>query len=116
MLSRIQYMLTEDLLNRYVKKTSIINNTITLVVALMTTLFVCYGFYYKTDNTLSAHEQSIADSKAEINNLKTSVNNTAVFQGATSEQVKAIQDQISDIKSSQNRIEDKLDKILLKID
>ena len=108
-------MLTEELLNKYIKKTNIINNTITITIGLFTTLFVCYGFYYETNTTLSTHDKSIEDSKLEIDNLKTAVNNTAVFQGATREQVKAIQDQINDVKNSQNRIEDKLDKVLIKI-
>ena len=114
-MSRIHYMLTEELLNKYIKKTSIINNTITITIGIFTTLFVCYGFYYNTNTTLTSHEKTIENTKVEIDNLKTAVNNTAVFQGATREQVKAIQDQINDVKNSQNRIEDKLDKILIKI-
>jgi septation ring formation regulator EzrA len=101
-------------LEKHLKRFSIINNIISIVLALTTALSVGYGFYYSTTNTLSSHTQEIVDIKKNVESLTEAVNSSAIYQGSNKEQVKAIQEQVNDIKKSQDRIEDKLDRLILK--
>ena len=101
-------------LEKHLRKTTITSNVISITVALITAISVGYGFYFKTTTTLREHSDQIIEVKTNINELKDAVNNSAIFQGATKEQMKAVQDQVIDVKNSQIRIEEKLDKIILR--
>lgn len=101
-------------LEKHLRKTTITSNILSISVALITAISVGYGFYFKTTLTLKTHSEQILEVKTNIDELKDAVNNSAVFQGATQEQMKAVQDQVIDVKNSQIRIEEKLDKIFLR--
>lgn len=101
-------------LEKHLRKTTITSNVLSILVALIAAVSVGYGFYFKTTITLKEHTEQINDVKTNIKDLTDAVNNSAVFQGATKEQMKAVQDQVIDVKNSQIRIEEKLDKIFLR--
>lgn len=107
-------MIDNITLEKHLKKFSIANNVISIVVALGTALAVGYGFYYKTTDTLENHTQEIKEIKFSVDELSVAVGNTAVFQGASKEQIKALENQVSDVKKTQDRIEDKIDKLIMR--
>jgi uncharacterized protein HemX len=108
-------MNTDNLtLERHIKKSTITSNFVSVLVALITALGVGYGFYYNTNNTLNSHTTQIQDVKTDVESLKDAVNNSAIFQGATGEQIKSVELQVNDVKNSQIRIEEKLDRLILK--
>ena len=107
-------MLDNATLERHLKKFSITNNVISIIVALTTACSVGYGFYYKTTDTLEMHSTQIEEIKTSVNELNVSVNNSAVFQGASKEQIKSLENQVSDVKKTQDRIEDKIDKLIMR--
>ena len=108
-------MNTEHLtLEKHLKKSTITSNLVSVIIALLTALSVGYGFYYNTNSTLDSHTLQIKDVKTDVESLKDAVNNSAIFQGATGEQIKAVEVQVNDVKASQIRIEEKLDRLILK--
>jgi len=86
---------------------------ISLVLGLLASLGVCYGFYYNTNSRLDKHTTEIIEVKSDVKELTNAVNNTEIFQGASKEQIKALENQVIDVKKSQERIEDKIDKLIL---
>lgn len=88
---------------------------ISLVLGLIASLGVCYGFYYNTNSRLDKHTTEIIEVKSDVKELTKSVNNSAVFQGASKEQIKALETQVDDIKNTQVRIEDKLDALIMQV-
>ena len=101
-------------LEKHLKKATITSNLVSVVLALITALSVGYSFYYKTNDTLDTHTTQIQEVKADVKVLTEAVNNSAVFQGATQEQMKAVQEQVIDVKKTQIRIEEKIDRLILR--
>lgn len=85
-----------------------------LVIGILTSVGVCYGFYFKTNDKLELHSEKINTIEVNIVKITDAVQNSAVYQGATKEQIRALENQIGDIKKSQDRIEDKLTLLINK--
>ncbi len=101
-------------LEKHLKRTTFTSNILSVIVALLTAFGVGYGFYYNTNNTLDNHTIQIREVKKDVESLKDAVNSSAIFQGATGEQIKAVEVQVNDVKNSQIRIEEKLDRLILR--
>ena len=78
---------------------------ISLVLGLLASLGVCYGFYYNTNSRLDTHTTEIGEVKKDIKDLTSAVNSTAVFQGVSKEQIMSLEKQLNEVKQSQVRIE-----------
>jgi len=106
-------MTTDNLiLEKHLKRTTLWANFSSLIVVLIALLTFWYAFYYGTTETLTTHTEEIGEIKKDVKDLKDDVNNNAVFQAAMKEQMKAIQDEMASVKHSQERMEDKLDKLI----
>lgn len=101
-------------LEKHLKKFQLLDNLLSLIIGIISFTIVGYAFYYQTTDTLQVHSAQIKEMKSDISTLTVSVNSTAVFQGAINEQMKAITNQVSDVKKNQERIEDKIDKLILR--
>lgn len=99
---------------RFLKKTTITNSIISIVLALVTAIAVVLGFYYNTKSTINAHTIEIKEIKIEVKSLNDVLNQFSVLQNGEKEQIKALQDQIVDVKKSQERIENKIDKLIMR--
>ena len=102
------------ILERFLKKTTITNSIVSIVLALVTAIAVVLGFYYNTTSTINAHTIEIKEIKIEVKSLNDVLNQFSVLQNGEKEQIKALQDQIVDVKKSQERIENKIDKLILR--
>lgn len=102
------------ILEKFLKKTTITNSIVSIVLALITAIAVVLGFYYNTTSTINAHTIEIKEIKIEVKSLNDVLNQFSVFQNGEKEQIKALQDQIVDVKKSQERIENKIDKLILR--
>ena len=107
-------MLDNATLEKHLKKFQIVTTVWSLAFGIITAIGVCYGFVYKTNSKLDGHTNEIIQVKKDVQTLTEAVNNSAVYQGASKEQIKALENQVSDVKKGQDRIEDKLDKIIMK--
>lgn len=99
-------MTTEHLtLEKHLKKTSLVSNTISLVIAMITALSVGYGFYYNTKSTLEQHGSDIKEVKQEVRDVNQKINDTDVFKGISEERFKEMDEKIT-------KMDEKLDKLL----
>lgn len=86
---------------------------VSLALGILASIGVCYGFYYNTNSKLDAHTDSIESIEVNMGSMSEEIKNTAIFQGASKEQIKALENQVTDVKKSQDRIEDKLDRLIM---
>lgn len=100
-------------LEKHLKKFQLTANILSLAIAIITALGICYGFYYKTNETLDTHTEKIESMEISLGSMSESMTNNAVFQGASKEQIKALENQVIDVKKGQDRIEDKLDRLIM---
>lgn len=107
-------MLDNITLERHLKKFQLTANILSLAIGLVTASGIGYAFYYKTTNTLDTHTLQIEEVKADVQDLTVSVNNSVIFQGASKEQIKSLENQVADVKKTQDRIEDKIDKLIMR--
>ncbi len=96
---------TSSLLEKHLKKTTITSNVISSFIAIVIALSICYGFYFNTTATLSAHTTDIRQVKEDVVDIKNKLSDNTSFQGVT-------QAQQNDMKARIQRIEDKQDKLL----
>ena len=78
------------LLEKHIKKTTILSNVITMVAAVVGACLVGYAFYYDTTSTLDQNTRDIQEVKIEVNSIKTTLQDNAVFQGISKTEIEAI--------------------------
>lgn len=95
----------QEILEKHLKKSSLISNTVSLVIALVTALSVGYGFYYNTKATLLKHGEEIQEVKKDVRDVNQKINDTDVFKGVSEEKFKEMDEKIT-------KMDEKLDKLL----
>ncbi len=102
------------ILERSIKRTTITSNVISVVVSLGTALFIIYGFYFKTNSTLESHSDEIKEVKGEVYIIKEKINESEVSSGISKAEMKALQEKVNGIDGKVDKMDEKLDKILLR--
>ena len=107
--------MTEEhkLLEKHVKKTTIIANLISLVVGVGCFLFIIYGFYYETSDSISTNTEDIKNMENRFNVLEEKYNDTEVFQGVSKTEILQLQKDVNTMQQSLDKQNDKLDRILM---
>jgi len=102
------------LLERSIKRTTVISNAVSVGVSVVTAIFLIYGFYYKTNTTLDSHTEQIKEVKVDVVNIKEKINEAQINEGVSKAEMKALQDKVNGIDTKVDRMDEKLDKILLR--
>lgn len=100
-------------LERHLKKTTKLASFISVIVGFCTTLFVMYGFYYKTTETQDEHSESIKEVKKDVTEIKQKINTAEIFQGVSQAELNALQDKVNVIAKTVDKMDDKVDKLLV---
>jgi len=95
-------------IEKTLKRTSLMNTLMSLLVAILSTATIGFGFYYNTKSTLSQHDNDIKEIKQDVENTKLKVNEINVFRGVSSAEMKNLEKKV-------DKLDSKLDKILLKM-
>ena len=93
-------------LEKHLKKTTIITNIFSMLVAGITTLAIVNSFYYNTTNTLNRHTVQINDVQKDVKVIKENIKDAQIFQGVSSAE-------ITDMKEKVDKMDEKLDRILM---
>lgn len=93
-------------LERHLKKTAILTNAVSVIIALATALSVGYGFFYNTKATLNDHTTEIQKVEKEVIDIKTKINETDVFKGVYESELKQLQKKV-------DNMDEKLDRIIM---
>lgn len=102
------------LLERSIKRTTVISNAVSIGVSVFTAVFLIYGFYYKTNTTLDSHTEQIKEIKTDVVNIKEKMNQAELSEGVSKAEMKALQDKVNGIDNKVDKMDEKLDRILLK--
>jgi hypothetical protein len=102
------------ILERSIKRTTVISNVVSVVVSIGTALFIIYGFYFKTNTTLNNHTDEIKEVKTEVKAITDKINESEVTAGVSKAEMKALQDKVNGIDTKIEKMDEKLDRILLK--
>ena len=93
-------------LEKHPKKTTIITTVFSMLVAGITTLAIVNSFYYNTTNTLNRHTDQINDVQKDVKVIKENIKDAQIFQGVSSAE-------ITDMKEKVDKMDEKLDRILM---
>lgn len=102
--------MTEEHLNleRHIKKTTLLSNSVSLLIALFTALTIGYGFYYSTKSTLEQHTVEIRDVKDQVIKIDGKMNEVNVYKGISETEIK-------ELKQKVDKMDVKLDRILIEV-
>jgi len=100
-------------LEKHLKRFSLINNFVSVSIALVTALGVGYGFYYNTKFTQTEHTESIKELKLDVNEIKVQLNKTTLNGGISGAEITNLKNDVARIEANQNRIESKIDQVLI---
>lgn len=100
-------------LEKHLKKITIVSNVVSMVAAVIGACLVGYAFYYDTTTTLNQNTNDIQSVKDEVNEIKTTLQDNAVFQGVSKYEIEAIKKQMNGVEDKVDRIDEKLDRIIL---
>jgi len=106
--------LEKTTLEQHLKRTTKVSSAIAGIIATLGSLAVVYGFYYNTNGTLSEHTESIRKVQSDVIEIQVKISESAVFEGVTKAQYKALEDKVNSIDTKMDKIGDKLDLILIK--
>lgn len=99
-------------LESHLRKTTIVSNILSIVVALVVAMGVGYGFYYNTTATLENHSTDIKEIKEDVHVMTDHINEMDVFKGVSIVEIETLEDQVEDVETSINKMDDKLDRII----
>lgn len=102
-----------SILERHIKKTTIISNIVGVLVALGATLSVGYAFFYQTRFTQNEHSASIREIKNDVSAIKQELNSSNLTGNVSVVEINNLKKDVNRIEANQNRIEEKIDKMLI---
>ena len=100
------------ILEKHIKRANFISTTLSIVVTILTATTIAYGFYYNTKGTLNRHTEDIQELKGDVTEVKNKVNESAVFQGVSTTEIKSLQDKMNSIDKKVDKVDEKLDKLI----
>ena len=101
-----------SLLEKHLKKTAVVSNVLSIMVALVVAMSVGYGFYYNTKSTLESHSEDIQEVRTTVESVEDHLNDIDVFQGMSKTEMKSIEDKVEKNLQYIEKMDEKLDKIL----
>ncbi len=101
-------------LEKHIKRANFISTTLGIIVTVLCATTIAYGFYYNTKGTLNQHTEDIKELKVNVTEVVTKVNESAVYQGVSSTEIKALQDKVNSIDSKVDKVDEKLDRLIAK--
>jgi len=102
------------LLEKSIKRTTITSNVVSVAVSIGTALFIVYGFYFRTNTTLESHTSQIEQVQEDVRVIDDKINQSELSAGISKTELKALQDKVNGIDTKVDKMDDKLDRILLK--
>lgn len=105
--------INQSVFERHLKKTVLVSNLLGIIVACLTAFAVGFGFYYKTIYTQEAHTESIQELQKDVVELTESQVLNSYSNGMSKVELDNLKDRIFRIESTSDRIEDKIDKMII---
>jgi len=94
--------------DRALKRSSLVSTVMSLIVAILSTLAIGFGFYYNTQSTLISHEKDLKQIRIDVEATKTKVGDIEIFRGVSGAEMRNLEEKV-------DKLDRKLDRILDKI-
>ena len=95
-------------IEKTLKKSSLISTILSIVVALVSTLAIGFGFYYQTKASLEQHDKELIELKSDVEKTKIKVGELSIYSGVSSSEIENLEKKV-------DKMDEKLDRILQKI-
>tara|TARA_R110002153_G_scaffold54854_1_gene152511 strand:+ start:1261 stop:1587 length:327 start_codon:yes stop_codon:yes gene_type:complete len=95
-------------IERMMKKSSLISTILSIIVALLSTCGIGFGFYYQTKASLEQHDRELIELKQDVEATRMKVDELSIYRGVSSAEMENLENKV-------DKIDVKLDKILNKI-
>tara|TARA_R110000824_G_scaffold314339_1_gene501188 strand:+ start:705 stop:1034 length:330 start_codon:yes stop_codon:yes gene_type:complete len=95
-------------IEKALKRSSLVSTILSIVVALLSTFAIGFGFYYQTKASLEQHDKEIIELKTDVVATETKVDELTIYRGVSSSEIKNLEKKV-------DKLDRKLDEILLKI-
>lgn len=92
----------EKIIDKAIKKTTLIGTSIGILAAVFAALGVCYGFYYNTTTKLENHDLKIDTIQKQINVLDEKHLDDEIFKGTYKVEIQSINDKVEKIDEKQD--------------
>ena len=99
-------------LESHLRRTTIVSNVLSIVMALVVAMSVGYGFYYNTTSTLKEHSSDIKEIKIDVSEMSENINEMDVFKGVSSIEIESVNSKVDKLEKSVEKMDDKLDQII----
>lgn len=99
--------------NAALQKTTKLSGFVTSLMTLGGVLFMFFGFYYKTTRADEEQTHEIIEVKKDVAEINSKINQSAVYQGISTAEYNALKDKVADIEKTVDKIDGKLDRILI---
>jgi seryl-tRNA synthetase len=96
------------------KKLNITQQVVSIGITIVTTMVVVYGFFYNMSKTIEVHTSQLKELQDEINEMRKTTEANEVYKGVSATEMKAVQDKVSSIEAKVDRMDEKLDRILMR--
>mgnify|MGYP003655151107 CR=1 FL=1 len=101
------------ILEKHLKKSTIISNVISICIGLIVAIGVGYGFYFSTKTTLASHSLDIIEIKDDVTKLNVITNETLVFRGVSTSELNSLNSRVIKLDQTLGKVSDKIDKIII---
>jgi peptidoglycan hydrolase CwlO-like protein len=95
-----------SVLERTLRKTTFTSHIVSMFIAIVSAIGVGYGFYFNTNSTLNKHERQIEAIEKDVKTNTEILNEIQVNKAVTSSQINSLEKKV-------DKIDEKLDKLLL---
>ena len=103
----------ETTLIRRVNRSTFLSNLISITFAVGITFTFAYGFFYNSKANDEQQNKKNIEQDNDIIEIKKSIQNAAVFEGTSDVELKALKESTVEIKAHLDKLDDKIDRILL---
>ncbi len=101
-------------LERHLKFTTVVSNIVAVIMAIGAAWAMVQGFYYKTNQMIQIHSESIQESQREIKVIKENVTSAEINLKVSAAELEDMKEKINRMETKIDKMDDKLDIILLR--
>lgn len=102
-----------SMLESHLKKTTKVTAFIASLISIVASFFFAVGAYYRLKGSDEQQNQKIFQTEAKVTVIENKLTETAVSQGVSTTEIKTLQRDVSELKESVGKMNDKLDRILI---
>ena len=110
---QLSQVYSPEIIASILQKPKLISWLMSVFIAVISSVIVVNTFYYKTTVTLEEHGQSIQEIKKDLNAVQGNMQDVKVYQSSNTVEIRFLKERVQELDSKMDKMNDKLDKILI---